>query len=633
MHVNGNSASAAGQPAPAAPPNPATARLEQRLEEAYHELWDSFVDPREAFFDGDGGWIPLGLSAAAGPLVRPAIVNEQQLWELRAECRLLAATNEFAINGQENRISYLIGSGHTYRAGVRKGSKADPALAAQVQDVLDAFTRANKWQRRQQEIVRRLDRDGEAFLRFFVDRQGCTQVRFVEPDQIVTPTNRSGQPAATFGILTDDQDVETVLAYYVDGAAVEADEIQHRKANVDGNVKRGLPLFFPVRKNLRRAEKLLRNMSVVAEIQSAIALIRKHQGGVRGGVQQFAASQTDVTLTQALTGRTTSFRRFGPGTILDAPGGIEYDFPAAGLDAANFVAVLQAELRAIASRLVMPEFMLTSDASNANYASTMVAEGPAMRMFARLQADLVNDDLDVMWRVVRAAVDAGGLPAAALNQIAIQVSPPSLAVRDQKQEAEVHQIEYQNGILSPQTWSSRRGLDYEQEQANLARHNQRPQELPGPELAGPVFGPVLAEPFAESANGRPSTALAEAAWDDAKHPRGGNPKNRGEFSSAGGSGSPAPRSGAPGAAGLATSASSPNSPATKSTPRVTLVAQKTPAKPGPEDINGRGAWTFKTDDEPLRPREETVSRRRPACDLEGEGRTWMYRSQLAAGGR
>ena len=48
--------------------------------------------------------------------------------------------------------------------------------------------------------------------------------------------------------------------------------------------------------------------------------------------------------------------------------------------------MLQAELRAIAARLVMPEFMFTSDASNANYASTMVAEGPAVRMFERLQA-------------------------------------------------------------------------------------------------------------------------------------------------------------------------------------------------------------------------------------------------------
>ncbi len=540
MPANGNPAEAtAAQATAGAGPDPTAARLEQRLREACHELWDSFVDPREAFFDDDGGWLPLGIAGASGPYARPAIVNEQQLRELRAECRLLAATNEFAINGQENRISYLVGSGHTYRATIRKGSSAPADLASQVQNVLEAFLRENKWQRRQQEIVRRLDRDGEAFLRFFVDRDGCTRIRFVEPEQIVTPSDRVGDPAASFGVLTDPDDVETVLAYYVDGRPVDADQIQQRKANVDANVKRGLPLFFPVRKNLRRAEKLLRNMSVVAEIQSAIALIRKHQGGIRSGVQQFAASQTDVTLTQAATGRTTSFRRFGPGTILDAPGGIEYDFPAAGLDAANFVAVLQAELRAIASRLVMPEFMLTSDASNANYSSTMVAEGPAMRMFARLQADLVNDDLEVMWRVVRAAVEAGGLPQAALDEIEIQVSPPSLEMRDQKQEAEVHQIEYQNGILSPQTWSRRRGLDYDQEQANLVQHNQRPQEVQGPELLAPPIGTPLNVPLGESQLEQVRElvwSLTEGNWDSAKHPRGGNPQNRGEFSTAGGSG-------------------------------------------------------------------------------------------------
>ena len=42
--------------------------------------------------------------------------------------------------------------------------------------------------------------------------------------------------------------------------------------------------------------------------------------------------------------------------------GTEYEFPAAALDAGRYVAVLQAELRAIAARLVMPEFMFTSDA-------------------------------------------------------------------------------------------------------------------------------------------------------------------------------------------------------------------------------------------------------------------------------
>jgi capsid protein len=370
----------------------------------------------------------------------------------------LAASNEFAINGHENRISYLVGSGHTYRAAPKARREATPELIAATQSVLDEFIADNSWHRRQQEIVRRTDRDGEVFLRFFATEDGRTRVRFVEPGQVITPADRAGDPAASDGILTEPDDVETPLAYFVDGVAIDAAQIQHRKTNVDANVKRGLPLFYPVRKNLRRAEKLLRNMSVVAEIQSAIALVRKHRSGTRAGVQQFVAGQTDATVTSAATGQTTSFRRFGPGTILDSHGGIEYDFPTAGLDAANYVTILQAELRAIASRLVMPEFMFTADASNANFASTMAAEGPALRMFTRLQADLVNDDLQVMSRVIGHAVTAGRLSYEALTLVEIQAEPPTLEVRDPLKEAEAFRIEFACGVLSPQTWSQRRGF-------------------------------------------------------------------------------------------------------------------------------------------------------------------------------
>ena len=83
---------------------------------------------------------------------------------------------------------------------------------------------------------------------------GTTRVRFVEPAQVAAPSDRLADPSARFGIQTDPDDVETVLGYWIDGRLVDAAEIQHRKANVDANVKRGLPLFFPVRKNLRRAE-------------------------------------------------------------------------------------------------------------------------------------------------------------------------------------------------------------------------------------------------------------------------------------------------------------------------------------------------------------------------------------------
>lgn len=443
--------------------------LEQRLAEAWQGLWDSFVDPREAYNDDGTSWMAVG-SQAGTTVPKVPFVNEQQLRDIRDQCRALAASNEFAINGHENRISYLVGTGHTYRAAPRKGHAPPAPWCQAAQAVLDEFVAANAWHRRQQEVVRRYDRDGEVFLRFFVDDDGATWVRFIEPGQVATPSDRTTDPAASFGILTAPQDVEKPLAYFVDGVAVDAGEIQHRKANVDANVKRGLPLFFPVRKNLHRAEKLLRNMSVVAEIQSAIALVRKHRGASRAGVQQFVAAHSDAAVTSSATGQTTHFRRFGPGTILDSHGGIEYDFPASGLDAANYVTVLQAELRAIASRLVMPEFMLTSDASNANFASTMVAEAPALRMFSRSQADLVCDDLAVMRRVLVNAAGAGRLPGEAIDAIEIQVGPPTLEVRDPLKEAETFLIEFRSGILSPQTWSQRRGLDYDQEQANWREH-------------------------------------------------------------------------------------------------------------------------------------------------------------------
>lgn len=364
----------------------------------------------------------------------------------------------------ENRVSYIVGTGHTYRATGRLGHAVSPERLSTVQAVLHDFVTTSHWCQRQQEIVRRRDRDGEVFLRFFPDSQGMLRVRFVEPAQVGTPPERTSDPAASFGIQTEAQDVETVLGYWIDGEWVEASEIQHRKANVDANVKRGLPLFYPVRKNLRRAEKLLRNMSVVAEIQSAIAVIRKHSAGIRQSVQQFVQGQADASVASAMTGRVSHFRRYAPGTILDAFAGTDYQFPAAAIDAGRYVAVLQAELRAIASRLVMPEFMLTSDASNANYASTLVAEGPAVKMFQRLQQEMIEDDLSVMRRAVATAVEAGRLPADTLASVDLQGIAPSLAVRDRLRDAQADQILLRSGAMSVQTMAVRHGLDPDREQ-------------------------------------------------------------------------------------------------------------------------------------------------------------------------
>jgi len=163
--------------------------LEARLLETFNALWDDFVDPRDAYADPDGGWwLPVGSLAGGARREGDAPFTEHTLRELRQQCRRLAATNEFAINGHENRISYIVGAGHSYRASVCKGMDAPADVPMRVQKLLDEFQEENRWQLRQQEIVRRIDRDGEVFLRFFVDHEAMTRVRFVEPDQVVTPT-------------------------------------------------------------------------------------------------------------------------------------------------------------------------------------------------------------------------------------------------------------------------------------------------------------------------------------------------------------------------------------------------------------------------------------------------------------
>ncbi len=459
-------------------PQPTDARLihiQRHLQESFDRLWDTFVDPSDALYDLDGTrWTQLGSLGTPGRPTGAAIIDENQLTEIRNQCRHLATNNEFAINGHENRVSYIVGSGHVYRVTPKHGARGTGDLVRDVQAVLDEFIRVNQWHRRQREIVWRKDRDGECFLRLFPAPDGTTRLRFVEPDQIATPTGRAVDAAAGFGIQTDPRDVETVLGYWIDGQLVDPADIQHRKLGVDANVKRGLPLFFPVRKNLRRAEKLLRNMSVVAEIQSAIALIRKHTTATAAGLEQFVVDQADASVRRQSTGQTDHFRRYGPGTILDASAGTDYEFPTAGIDATRYVTVLRAELRAIAARLVMPEFMLTSDASNANYSSTMVAEGPAVKMFHRMQYDMIEDDLWIMRRVIATAIESGRLRRDALAAVDVQATPPTLAVRDRLKETQADQILLRNEVMSRQTMALRHGLDPEREE-RLILQSEQPQ--------------------------------------------------------------------------------------------------------------------------------------------------------------
>jgi hypothetical protein len=92
--------------------------------------------------------------------------------------------------------------------------------------------------------------------------------------------------------------------------------------------------------------------------------------------------------------------------------------------------------------------MLSSDASNASYASTMVAEGPAVKLFESEQQFFARE-LEHLWRaVLSAAIPHESWPDDLLDRITPQWSFPQLVNRDRPRErlADVQLVE--KGILS-----------------------------------------------------------------------------------------------------------------------------------------------------------------------------------------
>lgn len=342
------------------------------------------VDPAEPLLDDPSFWMPLFASDRLPPTLDktrrgellPIYITWYGLKVLRDMSRRICTYNEFAVNILENRINYTCGRGYQYKVVPTDGKdSADVVYLCKLsQRWIDVFTAGQNWNEKEQEAVRRCDRDGECFLRFFHVGNGYTEIRFIEPEWVKSLTDQDWE---TYGIVNAPQDVGDVLGFnviqappYTQAIFVPAEEILHIKGHLgtDSNTKRGLPSLFPVRKNLSRVEALLQNMSTLAAVQATFALIRQHKGYSRQSVNQFQQNQADTQWTDPYSGQQAFSKRYGPGSIIDAPQGMEYIFPSSTVNAGALVAILDAELRAIGAAVQMPEFMVGNNAQNANFA-------------------------------------------------------------------------------------------------------------------------------------------------------------------------------------------------------------------------------------------------------------------------
>ncbi len=480
------------------------------------ESWGERVDLLEPLKDAPGFGSPVSpislISDRKEGQLRPFFETEWQLAAIRGQARYLGQLFPTLICALGNLGNYTFGTGFGYRAQ----PKADvdgvaENLVAEIQRIVDQFLEDNDWiGDREIEMHDRCRRDGEMFLSLTpAPRRNRLSVkaRFVEPEQITEPQNvREFEEwlcvhvasSWKFGIHTHYRDLEEVYGFHVrwdeDGDdfdyfpagnvdlawELHSGLMEHVKLNTDRVIKRGLPDFYAIKEDAKQDAALRKNTAEGATVQAAIAWIEEYttgipQGNVEPSILASASDYFDKTTRVGGVHR-TYVQDYEAGSIIHTPEGKKHlPGPLGSERNGNFILVNQLLERMLGIRWNMPEYMISGDASNANFASTLVAESPFIKARLRDQQFFKSRIRRILWKVVRLAIHAGVLDRFAgqtdlknLDQfIELAIEAPDPASRDALQAAQTAQVQQSLGILSRRTAATQAGLDYDQEQTNM----------------------------------------------------------------------------------------------------------------------------------------------------------------------
>lgn len=457
--------------------------------------------------DGAGGWIPPAtLTDRKDGRKWPVWSNPTELLALVAQSRIAYETNPYATGYINRLVDYTIGLGFSYQAQPYKprdvsgkpGVQVAPEvqrLVSQVQNWLDDWLAANRWSSsclpnhdltvigasREEEAAVRLWVDGDTTFRLYNLGDGQSAVRFVDATQIMDPPGAQTDEGWSLGIkhrVEPFVDMETVEAIHVRGLTENDDEIVSGEDIVrllprgeSAVVKRGTPLLsFGLLEALNRALKLQANASKSAAWRAATAEIWKHTTGTQANITSLAQALGGSTTDP--DGRARTFERIVAPAVRRGSSGMEPVTPTS-VGYTDYLSVGQGDLRQAGVTTGTPEFMISGDASNNNFASIKESGTPFVVASAVTQNHFKAAFLLVIRKAMRIAVAAGVLPREALKLVEIQAEASKDDTRTPLERAQEDQILLGTKIKSRKTAQLERNLDPDHEDSNIEEDEQR----------------------------------------------------------------------------------------------------------------------------------------------------------------
>lgn len=400
-----------------------------------------------------------------GPNANKNIIwTEEYRRELVQKARQQAITRVYAKSVLRNLCKYVLGSGIV----VTLGEEDSPS-----QKWWDTYAKDSRFVRTVSEMLLRTFRDGECLIVW--RNSPMVGLRFLDPLRIKEPDEKAIRfydkqfGEHSYGIHHDPEDYETVYGYWFatekDGTTtwqyLDASQVEFIRINCDADQLRGRPHLEPMIDEIEMARKFSRDRGAVHHTQSLFALHKKIRGAVSGQLPKALPTRSVATED---TNRTIREGISRPGSIITTNDSVELLPLSPNVHAADAANDKRGITLDIAAGAGLAEFQISADASNANYASTLVAEAPAVKEIEEWQRFFGEILERIVGRIVNESQRTG---FATVGDAEVKIAWPPVVTRNEEQTANANQKAIQDAYMSRRTAAERLDLDYDDEKERI----------------------------------------------------------------------------------------------------------------------------------------------------------------------